>query len=135
MAFYNRFKANKYGNKKTGGYDSKAEEKRGKELEMLEAAGEITELHRQVRFDIIPSQYEAPGGVYLRGKNKGTPKRGKLIERGISYYADFVYIDKNGDTIVEDVKGVQTPEYIIKRKLMLYFFGIRVREIRDRRKK
>lgn len=134
MAFYNRYRGNKYGNHKVklSGelYDSQAEAIRSEELRALEAAGEIYNLRRQVRFDIIPSQYESQGGIYLRGKNKGQPKRGKLIEHGITYYADFVYTDKNGDTIVEDVKGIETEVFRIKRKLMLYFFGIRVRTVR-----
>ena len=44
--------------------------------------------------------------------------------------ADFVYIDmKTGERIVEDTKGMKTPEYIMKRKLMLYYYGIRIREV------
>ena len=43
------------------------------------------------------------------------------------YVADFVYED-NGDTVVEDTKGMRTKEYVIKRKLMLYRYGIRIKE-------
>ncbi|MFX7845371.1 hypothetical protein ABTK14_24240 [Acinetobacter baumannii] len=42
--------------------------------------------------------------------------------------ADFVYKDANGNTVVEDTKGVRTKEYILKRKLMLRVYGIRITE-------
>jgi len=131
-------KSNKYKNVKVVSgnevYDSKAEAQRGFELELLQAAGKIEKLQRQVKFVLIPAQYEAASGVYTRGKLKGQPKRGKLLEKEVAYYADFVYIDENGDKIVEDVKGVRTKEYILKRKMLLYFFGIRVHEIKGGRK-
>ena len=52
-----------------------------------------------------------------------------LAERKCEYIADFVYTDKDGNTIVEDAKGVRTPEYKIKRKLMLYRHGIKIKEV------
>ena len=53
-----------------------------------------------------------------------------LLERACSYIADFVYTDcKTGQTIVEDTKGMRTREYVIKRKLMLYMHGIRIKEV------
>lgn len=131
MAYFNRRRGNKYGNTKINGYDSKAEARRGRELEALEAAGEICGLRRQVKFTLIPAQYEY-NGLYLRGPLKGEPKRGKLIERECSYYADFCYTDKNGETIVEDVKGYKGGTaysvFTIKRKLMLYIYGIKIKE-------
>lgn len=135
MGYFGR---NKYKNIKvtSGGntYDSRAEAMRGRELELLQAAGEIEKLQRQVKFVLIPAQYELLDAVYTKGKNKGQKKRGKLIEHEVAYYADFVYINANGEKIVEDVKGVRTKEYILKRKMLLYFFGIRVHEIRGRTK-
>ena len=133
MAYFRRYKGNKYGNRKTGGYDSKAEARRGAELELLQAAGEICNLRKQVKFVLIPAQ-DAVGGVYTRGKLKGAPKRGKLIERECAYIADFVYVNKDGETVVEDVKGMRTKEYILKRKMLLFFHGIRVVEIGGRKK-
>lgn len=47
----------------------------------------------------------------------------------MKYVADFVYKDENGEEVVEDVKGMRTKEYIIKRKLMLWQYGIQVREV------
>ena len=89
-------------------FDSKAEAARWQELQLLERAGEIAELERQVEYELIPKQ-------------KG--------ERSVKYIADFRYKDHEGKTVVEDTKGVKTPVWIIKRKLMLRVHGIRVREV------
>lgn len=104
-------------------YDSKKEAKRHQELLLLERAGAIQSLQTQVKYVLIPAQRE-PDKV---GKRGGTIK-GKLIERECAYIADFVYIE-NGQTVVEDTKGYRTTDYKIKRKLMLYIHGIRIREI------
>lgn len=108
-------------------FDSKKEAKRYQELKMLERAGAIHDLQRQVKYVLISAQYERTGEVYTKGNNKGKPKKGRLIERECAYYADFVYTE-NGKTVVEDTKGVKTPEYIIKRKLMLYVYNIKIKE-------
>lgn len=122
----------KYNNKKiiVDGikFDSKKEALRYKELKMLEKAGIISNLQRQVKYVLIPAQYEPTSSVYVKGNNKGKPKKGKLIERECAYYADFVYTE-NSKTVVEDTKGVKTPEYIIKRKLMLYVHNIKIKEM------
>lgn len=108
----------KYNSKKTvvdgQTFDSKKEANRYQELVLLEKAGVIKNLSRQVKFVLIPSQRD---------------ESGKVIERECSYKADFMYYDEAGETIVEDVKGFRTKEYIIKRKLMLYQYGIRIREV------
>lgn len=91
---------------------------------MLERAGAIKDLQRQVKFELIPTQRE-PDAI---GKRGGIHK-GKTIENGVSYIADFVYTDCNtGEKVVEDSKGMKTKDYIIKRKLMLYIHGIRIVE-------
>lgn len=108
-------------------FDSKKEAVRYKELKILEKAGIIHDVQRQVKYMLIPAQYEPTSSVYVKGNNKGKPKKGKLIERECAYYADFVYTE-NGETVVEDTKGVKTPEYIIKRKLMLYVHNIKIKE-------
>ena len=79
----------------------------------MQRAGIIHNLREQVKYVLIPTQRD---------------NSGKLLEKECSYYADFVY-EKDGNTIVEDTKGVRTKEYIIKRKLMLWVHGIRVREV------
>ena len=117
---------NKYRNKKVvrNGitYDSKKEADRHAVLRLLERAGKIRDLQRQVKFVLIPAQYE-PDTV---GKRGGI-KKGKLIERECSYIADFVY-EENGKKVVEDTKGFRTADYKIKRKLMLFMHGIRIKE-------
>ena len=94
-------------------YDSVKEYRRAKELELLEKGGVIKDLKRQVRFEIIPSQ---------RGED------GKVVERAVTYVADFVYFE-DGKLVVEDTKGYRTKDYIIKRKLMRYLLGINIREV------
>ena len=105
-------------------FDSKKEMQRFIELRYMEQAGLISDLQRQVKFVLIPAQRE-PDTV---GKRGGV-KKGKTIEKEVSYIADFTYTDKEGGFIVEDVKGVKTPEYVIKRKMMLYFHKIRIKEV------
>lgn len=85
---------------------------------ILQRAGKISELRRQVKYELLPSQR----------------LNGKCVERPLYYIADFVYT-QDGETVVEDVKGYRDPasagyaKYVIKRKLMLYRYGIRVREV------
>lgn len=123
--------ANKYKARKViteyGTFDSVKEYKRYKYLKALEEVGAITDLRRQVEFELIPEAREA-GEMITKGAHKGEIKPGKLIERKCVYYADFVYTE-HGETVVEDVKGLKLPEYIIKRKLMLYRYNICVKEV------
>lgn len=106
-------------------FDSKKEYRRFLELKALEKAGVIKELKRQVKYILIPAQRE-PDTVGSRGGIK----KGKLIERECAYYADFVYtVAETGEKVVEDVKGMRTPEYKIKRKLMLFVHHIKIKEI------
>lgn len=123
----------KYGNKKCQYmgivFDSKHEMERYKELLLLQRAGEIEDLKLQERFELIPAQYEMCVKIYMSGPHKGQTKRGKLLERPVEYVADFVYWDvKKCCLVVEDTKGMKTKEYIIKRKMMLYKYGLRVLE-------
>lgn len=115
----------KYGNKKVLvdgiSFDSKREANRYIELKMMVRSGEISDLELQKEYELIPSQYEK------LPRQKGKPK---CLERSVKYIADFVYKDnRTGECVVEDTKGVRTPEYIIKRKLLLYIYGIRIKEI------
>ena len=108
----------KYNSKKTvvdgQTFDSRKEANRYQELLLLERAGAIKNLSRQIKFVLIPSQ-----------RDEAT---GKVLERECSYRADFKYTE-DGETIVEDVKGFRTKEYIIKRKLLLWRYGIKIREV------
>ncbi|MEE0969587.1 MAG: DUF1064 domain-containing protein [Clostridia bacterium] len=103
---------NKYHNIKTTTsdgitHDSIKEANRWCELKLLERAGRISDLQRQVKFELLP-------------------KQGK--ERAIHYIADFVYME-DGKQVVEDVKGFRTKEYKLKKRMLLYFTGIRIKEI------
>ena len=96
-------------------FDSVKEANRYQELRMLERAGEIRDLQRQVPFVVIPTQRD---------------ENGKLIEKEVRYVADFTYIEKGKLTrTVEDVKGMRTREYVLKRKMLLWRLGIRIREV------
>lgn len=98
----------KYRNVKIDGYDSKREAKRATDLKLLQRAGAIFDLQEQVKFELVPKQ---PG------------------ERAMSYFADFVYVDQAGVRHVEDVKGMKTDVYRMKRKLMLQVHGIVIEEV------
>lgn len=110
-------------------FDSRKEARRYQELRLLERAGEISGIKTQVPFELVPAQYSISDEVYTKGARKGERKRGACLEKAVTYRADFVYKDKNGNTVVEDTKGVKTTDYIIKRKLMLYIYRIRIKEI------
>lgn len=98
----------KYAAVRTNGYHSKKEAGRAAELALWVKLGIIQDLREQVKFELIPKQDG---------------------ERSCSFYADFVYF-QDGKTVVEDVKSpaTKTPEYVIKRKLMLWIHKIRILE-------
>lgn len=104
-------------------FDSKHERDRYCELRLLQKAGVISDLRCQVSFRLI-SEQRGPDTLGPRGGRR----RGRVLEKAVDYVADFVYV-KDGQTVVEDAKGVRTKDYIIKRKLMLWLHGIRVQEV------
>lgn len=128
----------KYRNKKVTAsdgstFDSKKEYTRWCELKLLERAGKISNLQRQVKYQLLPTIYE----TYERYSDK-TGKRLKdgvvTIEKECSYIADFVYTDNETDQlVVEDVKGCKKGAaydlFVLKRKMMLHFYGIQIREV------
>lgn len=97
---------NKYRNKKTVidgiKFDSKAEGNRYMELKLLQRANKIQNLELQPKF-LLQESFK---------------KNGKTI-RKLEYIADFKYIE-NGQVVIEDVKGVETKEFKIKKKLFEY---------------
>lgn len=120
----------KYGNKKAKAngkvFDSKKERSRYYTLQVLEKAGEISDLRMQVPFEIIPAIYEK---VEKRLKTK-VKIVDRCVQRATHYIADFVYTDKDGNMVVEDVKGsssILTPEFRLKMKLMRYVHGIQIK--------
>ena len=119
----------KYGNKKVefGGetFASKGEWQRWLFLKDAESRGLITTLKKQVEFILIPTQYREEV-VHLKTKDKIVRR---VAEREVCYVADFVYF-KNGEIVVEDFKGFPDEKYPIKRKMMLFFNGIAIREVK-----
>ena len=109
-------KQNKYNNVKTetGGirFDSKKEAERYEDLMAMLKAGEITDLKLQHTFT-LQEAYKDPDGEKVAG---------------IKYIADFTYYDSAGNFVIEDVKGVKTDVYKIKKKLMAAR-GYRIQEV------
>jgi hypothetical protein len=107
----------KYGNHKTAGSDSNKEHRRLTELRLMERAGVIRELIVQPRIVLLPVQRDA---------------KGRCVERQVVYVPDATYVDvKSGEYVVEDTKSEPTRKkeaYVLKRKMLLYLHGIRVRE-------
>lgn len=97
-------------------FDSKKEADRFLTLCGKLTRGEISGLRGQVKYELIPAQKKENGKT----------------ERAVNYIADFVYI-QNGKTVVEDVKGYRKGAayaiFVIKRKLMLWKYGIEVKEV------
>ena len=126
------YHSNKYGARKITvhgeTFDLQKEYARYCELLLLQKCGVITDLERQKPFELIPAQYES---IKRYGKKGQRLKDGKrCIEKSVVYNADFCY-KENGKTVVEDTKSTatKTKDYILKRKMMLFFFGIRIREV------
>lgn len=93
-------------------FDSKKEAKRYAELKLLERAGAIRDLRRQVKYELIPA-FVVPGKHY----------------RACNYIADFVYIDtKTGAKVVEDCKGFRTDVYKLKAKMFAKKYGVSILE-------
>ena len=107
-----RKKRSKYNARKTMvdgiKFDSMKEAGRYKELKLQEKSGDISHLQLQPKFRLLD----------------GFKHRGETI-RPINYFADFSYIDAEGNEVVEDVKGKKTDVYNIKKKLFLNKFGER----------
>lgn len=124
---------NKYLNKKTEvdgvTFDSKKEASYWLYLRQLEKNGEISNLRRQVSFEVIPAVY-GERVVRLKTKEK---RESYCIQRAAFYVADFVYVETaTGRQVVVDVKSPITrknAEYRLKKKMMLAFNGIEVTEI------
>jgi hypothetical protein len=94
-------------------FASKREAKRWTELQLLERAGEITNLKRQVKIALLGEFHpiRTPTG------------------RNMMYVADFVYWDNRlGAEVIEDSKGFATPEYKIKRAI-LKAMNIEIKEV------
>lgn len=97
---------NKFFNRKTEAdgilFDSAREAARYKVLKEMQKRGEITALELQPKYELLPKFYY----------------RGQCV-RKVVYIADFAYMTKNGQKVIEDVKGFLTKDYKIKKKLLL----------------
>lgn len=102
-------------------FDSTKEAKRYVFLKEKEEAGEITNLHRQVTYELLPAVKEIQC-IRLKTKEKSVIR---TLQRPITYRADFVYC-RNGVVVTEDVKA--SPKMIpaeFKLKEKLFFFKYR----------
>lgn len=108
-------------------FDSQHEYQRWLELQVLQKAGKITGLMRQVKFELVPAQVETYERISTKTGRRLQDGR-RCVEQAVNYIADFVYWE-DGKMVVEDAKGVRTDDYIIKRKLMMYVHGIKIREV------
>jgi hypothetical protein len=88
-------------------FDSRREAARYRELKLLEQAGKIFNLTLQPRYNMM-----------LNGKRLGF------------YKADFQYITQSGAVITEDVKGVRTAVYRLKKKIVEAQYGITITEVK-----
>ena len=104
-------------------FDSKKEGLRYLKLKSLEEEGKISNLRRQVKYELLPAIYQEKT---IKLKTKEKIKR-TCIQRAVNYMADFVY-EFDGKTIVEDCKGLKTKEYLLKKKMMLSILGIEILE-------
>jgi len=121
--------AGKFNNKKVetaeGIFDSQGEWKRWLILKDAQRSGLISNLQRQVKYTLIPTQYRTET-IHLKTKDKEVQR---VAEREITYTADFVY-EKDGGIVVEDFKGFPNDRWPLKKAMMLYFHGIPVREVK-----
>lgn len=126
----NKFNAKKFKTPDGIEHDSKKEAIRWNQLNAMLRFGEITDLHRQVRYQLIAPQYEEVERFGMKGQPLKPSRR--LVERGVDYIADFVY-KKGEEVVVEDVKGYKKGAayavFAIKKKLMLMIHGIKVKEV------
>ena len=110
-------------------YDSKKESQRNAYLELMQKQGLISDLKRQVVFELIPTIYEDKV-VHLKTKDKFVQR---VAQKAVTYKADFTYI-KDGQLVVEDVKASASyaaldKTFILKEKMMRYFHGIVIKRV------
>jgi len=101
-------KPHKYSAQRQGKYASKREEQVARDLWVLADAGKIEDLREQVPFELVPGR----NGV-----------------RSVKYIADFTYVDDASKLHVCDVKGMRTPIYRLKKRMMYLLLGITIEEL------
>lgn len=100
-------------------YDGKNEYRRFCFLKLMEQAGEISNLRYHVNYELIPAITEDVV-VHLKTKDKVVTK---TVQSARYYEADFVYVNKNGEEVVEDFKGQETDLFQFKAALFRYKYG------------
>lgn len=95
-------------------YRSKREAARHQDLLLMQRAGHIAGLAREVPFVLAP-------GVKITGENRARP--------ALRYVLDFLYSTADGRTVAEDAKGMATPVYRVKKHLMATVHNIHVVEV------
>lgn len=107
-------------------FDGKNEMRRFNFLKLMEKAGEISNLRYHVKFELIP-QITREEVVHLKTKDKIVTK----VAQSARYYeADFVYLNKKGEEIVEDFKGQETDLFKFKAALFRYKYGIEIKIVK-----
>lgn len=107
-------------------YDGKLEARRHAFLKLMERAGEISNLRYHVKYTLFPK-----GTVDVRRLPNGTEIELKRYEREHWYEADFVYVNKKGEEIVEDFKGFETETFKEKRYMMKSLYNIDVKVVKQ----
>jgi hypothetical protein len=106
MGIQHNFKKNKYNAKKTERdgfrFDSQKEARRYDKLMLLKESGEVLFFLRQCPFHL-------PGNV--------------------TYRVDFIVFWVDGHVSIEDVKGMRTPQYVLKKKMVESLYPVTIEEL------
>ena len=128
---FKREKGKKYNNKtfEADGYkwDSKKEYDRWKVLKEAEEKGLISDLQRQVKFELIPAVREE----YIEHLKTKDRVKTRTLQLAVCYTCDFTYV-KDGEYIVSDVKAspkMLPKEYVLKKKMLFALKGILIKEV------
>lgn len=129
--FPNRQKGRKYNNKKVEHngilFDSKKEKDRFVFLKEAEEQGLISNLQRQVKFELLPAIKEK----YLKHLKTKEKECERTVQLAISYTCDFQY-EKDGVMVVEDIKpspALIPKEFVLKEKLFRYKYGFSIKRV------
>lgn len=99
-------------------FDSLGEHRRWCFLKLMEQAGEISNLRYHVKYTLFPK-----GTIDIRRFPDGREIELRRYDREHWYEADFVYVNKKGEEVVEDFKGFETPEFKEKRVMFKALYG------------
>lgn len=127
--FPKKQKRQKYNNKKVEyndiPFDSKKEKDRFVFLKEAEEQGLISNLQRQVKFELLPAIKEK----YIKHLKTKEKECERTVQLAISYTCDFQY-EKDGVMVVEDIKpspALIPKEFVLKEKLFRYKYGFSIK--------